>query len=131
MRDPVPVQNSFLKRISAISAQSDRLESWRCLSFLKKTAAFHSVRQISLIALPLLRFPDEGSYQIPVQTEIINQENWAPSGLGERLPYAIKDRPLFPPPPLWGNVISRKFFPPSIEHLQIFSSTGCADNFFG
>ena len=55
--NPVPVQNSFLKRISAISAQSDRLESWRCLPFLKKTAAFHSVSQISLIALPPLCFP--------------------------------------------------------------------------
>ena len=58
MRDPVPVQNSFLKRISAISAQSDRLESWRCLSFFKKKAAFHSVLQISLIALSPLHFPD-------------------------------------------------------------------------
>ena len=30
----------------------------------KKTAAFHSVRQISLIALPPLRFPDYGVVKV-------------------------------------------------------------------
>ena len=41
--------------------------------------------------------------------------------------HANRDRPLFP----LGLMISRRqgFFPPSIEHLQIFSSTDCADNF--
>ena len=38
--EPVPVQNSFLKRISAISVQSDGLRLWRCLAFLKRQLHF-------------------------------------------------------------------------------------------
>ena len=43
----------------------------------------------------------------------------------------VRDRPLFfPGGGVSGFLGGRKFFPPSIERLQVFSSTPAADNFF-
>ena len=44
------------------------------LGLFKKTAAFHSVRQISFIALPLLRFPDLYSFVSLMADEIFAHE---------------------------------------------------------
>ena len=51
--------------LSDFCTEFGRLESWRMLRLFKKTAAFHSVRQIPLIALPPLRFPGSQCEQKP------------------------------------------------------------------
>ena len=70
-RNPVPVQNSFLKRISAISVQNDRLQSWQCLAFSKRQLHFTVFGKSRS-----MHFPRYASLDVPTQIISTSEAYW-------------------------------------------------------
>ena len=75
------MQSSFLKRISAISVQSDRLESWRCLAFLKRQLHFTVFGKSRSLHFPRYASLDENKIVGATLTDLSKAFNCLPHDL--------------------------------------------------